>query len=74
MAAAEKNRLNAISLGLVFYGILRREMHSSRMSSYKNCNHSFARRVFHRVAQEIGGLILMRGNCDIQSGVSMDIF
>jgi hypothetical protein len=34
MATAEKNVLDAISLGLVFHGILRREMPSRRLSSY----------------------------------------
>jgi hypothetical protein len=31
MAAAEKNRLNTISLGLVFYGLLRGELSLRRL-------------------------------------------
>jgi hypothetical protein len=33
MAAAEKNRLNTISLGLFFYGFLRREISQRRILS-----------------------------------------
>ena len=75
MAAAEKNGLNTISLGLVFYGILRRDISLRRLSSYLFFVFSIGFPEISRIAQAAMAFYLtIHAPRIFQSAYILDVF